>query len=282
VPDGVSLVLPTRNRAAALRIVLPELLRVRGVDEIVLVDDGSTDDTVAYVRGCEDPRIRVVEHGEARGVAAARNTAMRESRGEWLLWGEDDVLFPVDYAEVLLDVAAREEAQIVGAPWLHIGDPSSAEKVWRQAREHPAAAIGLDSVGDVPATTIATPFIPARALVSRRVFDAGVRYDSAYRGNAYREETSFFVEAARHGFRVVLTPETYTVQAGLFGGGHARRARLRYEYWALRNTGRFLRLHGRWLADHGYIDGPVRELARFAYGRVAIAVRGRVRRLRGR
>jgi len=282
VPDGVSLVLPTRNRATALRIVLPELLKVRAVDEIVFVDDGSTDDTVAYVQGCDDPRIRVVEHGVVRGVAAARNTGMERSRGDWILWGEDDVLFPVDYAEVLLAVAAREDAQIVGAPWLHIEDPSTAEQVWARAREHPDADIGLDTVSAVPAATIATPFIPARALVSRRVFDAGVRYDSGYGGNAYREETAFFVEAARHGFRVVLTPETYTVQAGIFGGGHPRRARLRYEYWALRNTGRFLRRHGRWLADQGYIDGPLRELVRFAAGRVAIVVGGRVARLRDR
>jgi GT2 family glycosyltransferase len=279
VSEGVSLVIPTCNRAAALRVVLPELLVVRGIDEILLVDDGSSDDTVAFMQACPDPRVRVIEHGERRGVAVARNTGMAESRGAWIVWGEDDVLFPPDYVEVLLAVAEREDAQIVGAPWLHLENPDTAAAAHAHARHHPAARIGMDDVGAVPATTIVTPFIPARALVSRRVFDAGVRYDSGYLGNAYREETAFFVEAARRGFKVVLTPETYTVQAGLFGGGH-RRSRMRYEYWALRNTARFLRRHGRWLASQGYIDGALRAFARFAAGRAREKVTGRMRRLR--
>jgi GT2 family glycosyltransferase len=233
------------------------------------------------VRGCGDPRVRVVEHGQRRGVAAARNTAMASARGDWFLWGEDDVLFGPDYAEVLLGVAAREDAQIVGAPWLHVDDPSAAQEAWAQARAHPAATVGMSTAGAVPATTVTTPFIPALALVSRRVFDAGVRYDSGYGGNAYREETAFFVEAARRGFRVMLTPDTYSVQAGRWGGGH-RRSKLRYEYWAVRNTARFLRRHGRWLEREGYIDGSLRELARFTAGRVGIVVGGRMARLRGR
>ncbi len=282
MPDGVSLVLPTRDRAAALRVVLPELLAVRGVDEVVVVDDGSADDTVAFVRDCGDPRVRVVEHGRPRGVAAARNTGMAQSRGAWILWGEDDVLFPPEYAEVLLEVAAREDAQVVGAPWLHVEDPSTGRAAWEAARAQAAARQGgLDAVGAVPASTVATPFMPALALVSRRVFEAGLRYDSGYGGNAFREETAFFVEAARHGFRVVLTPETYSVQAGRWSGGH-RRSRLSYEYWAIRNTARFLRRHGRWLAARGYIDGPGRELARFTAGRVRTVAGGQIRRLRGR
>jgi glycosyltransferase involved in cell wall biosynthesis len=280
VSEGISLLLPTSERAAALRVTFPALLRMRAIDEIVVVDDGSTDDTVAYVRGCDDARVRIVEHRSRRGVAAARNTAMDNATGAWFLWGEDDVLFGESYAEVLLAVAQREHADIVGAPWVNVDDPADAEQAWARARADARPQIGLDTVGSVPVATTATPFIPALALVSRRVFEAGVRYDTAYGGNAYREETAFWVEAARRGFRVVLTPETYSVQAGRWDGGH-RRSTLSYEYWAVRNTARFLRRHGRWLHDHGYSDEPTRELLRFTAGRVRRVLSGKLRRLRG-
>ena len=79
----------------------------------------------------------------------------------------------------------------------------------------------------------------------------------------------------------MLTPETYSLQAGRFGGGH-RRSWLFYEYWAMRNTTRFLARHGRWLTREGYIDGPVRAWARFGARRVRALIAGRLRRWRGR
>ena len=181
--SDVSLVVPSHNRADALRIVLPALLDVRGIAEIVVVDDGSTDDTVAFVSACADPRVRVIALAERVGVAAARNAGVAQARGAWILFGEDDVLFGPDYADVLLAVAAREDAQIVGAPWLHESAETAAQAL-ALARAQAVRRVGMDAVQSVPQTTIVTPFLPAVALISRSVFDAGVRFDSDYGGNA--------------------------------------------------------------------------------------------------
>lgn len=49
--------------------------------ELIVVDDGSRDDSVTVVRRFDDPRIRLIELGENRGVTVARNT--RLAAGPW-------------------------------------------------------------------------------------------------------------------------------------------------------------------------------------------------------
>ena len=116
---------------------------------------------------------------------------------------------------------------------------------------------------------------PLPALVRRAVFER-VSFDEGLERNAYREETAFFVAAARAGFRCLLTPNTACWQNGQYGGG-ARSGRLHYEYWVARNNWRFLRRHGGWLSERGYISGPVRSQASFMLGRVRTVVGGYLR-----
>jgi len=88
----VSVVIPTHNRAALLvrsirsvqRQTYPHL-------EIIVVDDGSTDDTAAVVESLGDQRIRYVRHDINRGAPAARNTGIRLATGEIIGFLDDDV-----------------------------------------------------------------------------------------------------------------------------------------------------------------------------------------------
>jgi GT2 family glycosyltransferase len=280
--DDIYLVLPTYNRADALRANLDSILALRDVAGVIVVNDGSTDDTLNACAEFDDKRLHVISHPTNRGVAAARNTGVAAAKGEWVLFGEDDCRFPTDYASVLRTEAERLEADIVGAPIIHAGTedadvPRIAAAAPRQKR--PA----IEDVGVFPSEAIETPFLTALALVRRSVFER-LRFHEDYAVNGYREETDFFVQAARAGFRCVLTPATYGYQLQTWRGGQHNSSTLRYEYWALRNNWRFLRRHGAWLAERGYIPGALRAQLRFAWQRSsALAVgasRSRLRRLR--
>ena len=74
-PDDISLVVPTYNRATALRANLDSMLAMHDIAEIVIVDDGSTDDTLRACEEIQDERLRVVSHPSNQGVASARNAA---------------------------------------------------------------------------------------------------------------------------------------------------------------------------------------------------------------
>ncbi len=77
----VSVILPTYNRAGYLREAIDSVLAQTFQDfEIVVVDDGSSDETAQVVAGCRDGRI-VYLHQENSGRSAARNCGLAQARG---------------------------------------------------------------------------------------------------------------------------------------------------------------------------------------------------------
>lgn len=106
----VSAVVPTRNRARrTLRAVRSILAQSRPVDELVVVDDGSSDDTVAVLRR-ELPQLRVLRQEHA-GVSAARNHGIRETRGRWIAFlDSDDEWLPTKIDRQLAAIASTDGA----------------------------------------------------------------------------------------------------------------------------------------------------------------------------
>jgi glycosyltransferase involved in cell wall biosynthesis len=90
----VSVVLPTRNRSSMLMQALSSALGQDGVQlEVVVIDEGSSDDTPEQLERTEDERVRVLRHDPAKGVAPARNAAIARARGEWIAFLDDDDLW---------------------------------------------------------------------------------------------------------------------------------------------------------------------------------------------
>ncbi len=85
----VSVVIPTYNREGRVtRAIDSVLAQTRPVDEIIVVDDGSTDQTASVVRAYGPP-VRYV-HQENAGPAAARNRGITEARGTWITFLDSD------------------------------------------------------------------------------------------------------------------------------------------------------------------------------------------------
>jgi glycosyltransferase involved in cell wall biosynthesis len=110
-------VVPTRNRSALLRMTLRSVLGQRDVDvEVIVVDEGSTDDTPAALAALADARVRVIRHDTPRGVASARNRGAAEACGDWLAFVDDDDLWAPDKLARQLQVAAMS-----GRDWAYAG-----------------------------------------------------------------------------------------------------------------------------------------------------------------
>ena len=85
--ESVSFVLPARNEALGLERLLPELRRLYPGAEIIVVDDGSTDDTVGVCRANE---VRVVSHPYSMGNGAAIKTGARVAKGHLIVFLDAD------------------------------------------------------------------------------------------------------------------------------------------------------------------------------------------------
>ena len=108
----VSVVIPTRGRWHLLsRAALPAALRQRGVDyEVVVVDDGSDDETPERLAELDDARLVVVRHERSLGVAHARNAGIAAARGRWVSFLDDDDLWAPNKLAAQLAAASAARA----------------------------------------------------------------------------------------------------------------------------------------------------------------------------
>ncbi|NLX50081.1 MAG: glycosyltransferase family 2 protein [Methanospirillum sp.] len=92
----VSVVLPTYNRAPLLPRAIESVLVQTWTDfELIVVDDGSSDDTASVMASFTDARVRYVRYEENRGANHARNVGIREARGRYIAFQDsDDDWFP--------------------------------------------------------------------------------------------------------------------------------------------------------------------------------------------
>lgn len=108
----ISVCLATYNGARYIGEQLDSILAELGpTDEVVVVDDASTDDTVLLLRGRDDPRVHVVELPVNRGYVRSFEESLRHARGEFLLLCDQDDVWVPGRAQVMAD--ALEHAQVV-------------------------------------------------------------------------------------------------------------------------------------------------------------------------
>src|SRR5262252_8037824 len=111
----VSIILNVRNGAAFLREALDSAIGQTFADwELVVWDDRSTDASAQIVAGYRDPRIRYFLSPEDTPLGRAREDAIRQARGEWLAFiDQDDVWLP-QKLEKQLALAAEGVGLIYG------------------------------------------------------------------------------------------------------------------------------------------------------------------------
>lgn len=87
----VSVILPTYNRAHLVGRAIQSVLDQTYQDfEIIVVDDGSRDNTEEIINGFTDTRIRYVKHQKNKGGSAARNTGIKLAKGKYIAFQDSD------------------------------------------------------------------------------------------------------------------------------------------------------------------------------------------------
>ena len=103
----VSVLIPTYNRADYLSQALASVFaQSQGPFEIIVVDDGSTDNTPEVIAAAE-PRVRYIRHERNKGVAAARNTGLKAACGDVVAWLDADDLWEPDFLKTVMPILER-------------------------------------------------------------------------------------------------------------------------------------------------------------------------------
>ena len=142
-PARFSVVIPLYNKAPLIAATLESALADRErVLEIIVVDDGSTDDGAAVVERFGDPLIRLIRQANG-GVSRARNRGIEAARGEWIAFLDADDLWAPGYLERLDELSrAYPECSMLATGYM---TDDAGDEAHRHILEHPDAGALLAS-----------------------------------------------------------------------------------------------------------------------------------------
>ena len=100
LPASISIILPSKNEGAALIDLLPELRRLHPAAEIIVVDDGSEDDTPQI---CQENAVVHIRHPYSKGNGAAIKSGALAASGEYLVMMDADGQHPPDAITTMIE-----------------------------------------------------------------------------------------------------------------------------------------------------------------------------------
>jgi glycosyltransferase involved in cell wall biosynthesis len=129
----ISVIIPLFNKAPFVARALQSVAAQTFTDfEVIVVDDGSTDDGAKIVERFEDSRIRLIRQENA-GPGAARNRGLAEARGELIAFLDaDDEWLPEFLAESVRLLEAESSAAAVVSGYVEFPVNTSRESMWRE------------------------------------------------------------------------------------------------------------------------------------------------------
>lgn len=169
------MITPTYNRAHTLGKAIASVLAQTYTNwELIVVDDGSTDNTKELIGSLEDERIHY-EHTDNGGPSRARNYGIKHAKGEWVMYlDSDDELLP-KCIETMLEWAAKNPQAVFAIP-----RSSRTLELYENGR----LVQTVDDSGDTPPEfTIRdifdrnAGFSPNGFMHLRRLYDEGIEWD---------------------------------------------------------------------------------------------------------
>ncbi|MFZ1887762.1 MAG: glycosyltransferase [Candidatus Binataceae bacterium] len=186
----ISVIIPMYDSAATIaRAIESALAQTAGDLEIICVDDGSADRSVAIARGY-GARVRVLTQ-ENRGPSAARNAGARAASGDLVLFLDaDDFLRPAMLARCAEELRANADCVLAYTNAEIVDDSGRVLRVSMvsAARAHPPA---MDEL-----LAHIWPIVPSTAMIRRSAFEAAGGFNEALRSC---EDIHFWLLAREHG-----------------------------------------------------------------------------------
>jgi glycosyltransferase involved in cell wall biosynthesis len=207
----VSVIIATRNRAALLAATLAHLARQEvGTSswEVVIVDNGSVDDTAGVLRSAADSLPLISLNEPAPGKNKAMNRALAAARGGLLLFSDDDVLAEPDWIAEMAATAGRWPHDDVFGGEVRLAFPDGTP-AWLQEPFHPALNFARYGAAEPEGPTDRLPNGPNFAVRARAL--TGLRFSEAIGPDgtgsyAMGSETEILERLRGQGCRFIYAP----------------------------------------------------------------------------
>jgi len=184
----VTVFIPVYNAENYIRECIDSILaQTYSIFEVLVIDDGSTDGSMAVVASYGDPRIRVYKNDRNRGIPYTRNRGLELAQGKYIaLMDADDVAVPGRLAACVAYLEAHPEARVVGGlldPVIHGQKKKGGRQMQKASCQNYSALFR-------------SPLANSSAMIDLEfVRSHGIRYDESC---FVAQDYDFFVQCLSH------------------------------------------------------------------------------------
>jgi glycosyltransferase involved in cell wall biosynthesis len=241
----ITLVVPTRNRAAILSRTAPSYFEQDLVDEIIVVDDAGVDDTgqvlASIVARYPAKQFSIIRNATRLGASQSRNAGVLQASNDYILFCDDDEVLEAGYAATCLHKLREHGASIVSGRRIYMRSGETTQQALTRfgtglrATKYFRPLIceyvnGARFEGDLE-----VPFTNA-VILTRKALLQQFPFDPYYaRGNGYREETDYQMNLYTRGHKVIVTNECHSFHLPMVEvrSGGQRTGQLKQIYWSV-------------------------------------------------
>lgn len=194
----LSIVIPVFNEAATIQRTLQRVLESPLEKEVIIVDDGSTDNTSNLVRDLKDPRIRYYLHNRNLGKGASLRTAFSHVSGDIVIIQDADLeYYPKDYPALIEPILNGDADVVYGSRFL--GGPHKVLLIWH-ALGNWLVTFFANILYNINFTDIETGY---------KAFRRDILNHITFKSSSFAFEAEFTAKVAKHKFRIFETPISY-------------------------------------------------------------------------
>jgi glycosyltransferase involved in cell wall biosynthesis len=194
----VTVIIPCYNEVKTIQDVIQRVMAVEEADEIIIVDDGSTDGTRDLLPSLENELVRVVMHPQNMGKGAAVRTGFKEATGDIILIQDADQEYdPREYPMLLKPIREGIATVVYGSRFL--GGPRKAMFFWNMVANRSLTLV----------TNVLYNSIISDMETCYKVFRADVIKNIPLRSSRFEIEPEVTAKVLKQKIRIYEVPISY-------------------------------------------------------------------------
>jgi glycosyltransferase involved in cell wall biosynthesis len=195
----LSVIIPCYNERGTIREIVAAVKAVNLADEIIIVDDGSTDGTRELLQEWpQDPQVRIIFHAYNQGKGAAVRTGFAAAKGDIMMIQDADLEYdPRDYPTLLKPILEGRAKVVYGSRFL--GGPRKTMFFWNMVANRSLTLL----------TNILYNTILSDMETCYKVFSAEVVRGMKLRSRRFEFEPEITAKVLKRGYRIYEVPISY-------------------------------------------------------------------------
>jgi glycosyltransferase involved in cell wall biosynthesis len=213
----LSIIIPAYNESARIEVTIDRVMSCvhsQGWDaEVLVVDDGSTDDTISIVERCMDrhPCLNLIRNSGNRGKGYSVRNGILQAVGDVVMFSDADLSAPMEEANLLVAAIDGGADVAIGSRWLDRTRQTTHQPVYRQFFGRCFNAVTRGVIG-LPFADTQCGFKAFRRSVAQKIF-------RLQRIERWGFDPEILFIAQKHGYSIREVPVTW---------GHDARSRMSY------------------------------------------------------